>query len=130
MKKHLTVISLYLVVAILLVIGAAHFSPKENWKLVDMVYFKGVEPDFKDSFMVQLKREYIDLYYSGELTVEDFKYDNIERISQENVPYPYNDMIIVHLKNSGTKQVKLAILHCMDLWFVETAVYRPLQWLM
>ncbi len=126
MKKHLTVISLYLVVAILLVIGAAHFSPKENWKLVDIVYFNGDRPSTTKSFSVIIDRDYRTKEFCDALTKEDLNWNNIEKI--EFIPFPPYKYLTVYLKKQSEKELRMAILHCGKLEFVEYACFQLIMY--
>ena len=120
-KRAIKVISISLVAVILLSVGIAYFAPKIHWYYLDQKYFDGKKPWTNKGITIILKKEYANMDFRDSLTVEDFEWDNIEKLE-----FKYYHYIDVYLKKQTEKEVKKAILHCRKLYFIEYAVwYSP-----
>ncbi|MCH5164231.1 MAG: hypothetical protein J1F36_04365 [Clostridiales bacterium] len=78
-----------------------------------------------DSVYVHIGSEYKDKFLAREFTVEDFSWDNVERLKYYfgfNDSHPDYGLICVYLKEHGMKQVEEAIEHFSSLEFVESAI--------
>ena len=72
-----------------------------------------------DCVSVTICKEYSEKFEAEEFTVEDFQWDNAERIIYDHSPnYPE---IIIYLKKHSKKQISKAIEHLETLDFVEQA---------
>lgn len=78
---------------------------------------------------VLVKAEFEEKFKAEEFTVEDFKWDNIEKIVYEtwydNIAEPTGWMT-VYLKEHGEKQVLAAVKHFNTLGFVNIAETVPI----
>jgi len=77
-----------------------------------------------DCVSVLIKAEYREKFLAEEFTVEDFEWDNIDRIEYrtwyDNISEPCGGMV-VYLKEKGREQVIAAVEHFKTLDFVKDA---------
>lgn len=74
-------------------------------------------------FCVEIKEEYREKFISGEMTIEDFGWKNLEKIVFGEQPVP-----VLYLKKEGERELKKAIMHCNSLKFVDRASFYYSNW--
>lgn len=122
-KKSLWIKILIIAGAIVMVGIIATVSWVEAyWYNIDEFGFNNRSNVPEERFIVEFEAGYWEKFNSGEMTIEDFGWENIDRIDYDVIPYPITTKFgIVYLKKTGERRVKKAILHCRKLEFVKYA---------
>lgn len=114
------------IVVVLVAVIATVTWIETYWSYIDENVFdeEPFSPNMEDDrFCVKIKDEYCEKFISGEMTIEDFGWDNIEKIVFGEQPVP-----VLYLKNTGERRLKKAIMHCDKLEFVEWASFYYSNW--
>jgi hypothetical protein len=87
--------------------------------------FAGCGDEFEtDSVSVSIKADFKDKFLSEEFSIDDFDWENVERIEYiiwYSTSDPEIGFLTVYLKEHGKKQVRDAIEHFNTLDFVDSA---------
>lgn len=87
--------------------------------------FAGCSDDIaRDTVSVSIKEEYKDKFLSKDFSIDDFEWENIDRIEYgtwHSTSENETGFLTVHLKKHGKKQVKDAVKHLNSLDFIHEA---------
>ena len=128
--KNKLKILIIVAVALLLIVAIAISWVETYWYYVDKMIFPGSQLDkgiYEPNWIrIVVDYETADKIMQGEITIEDFKHDNIDRIESSNTQITIVDVrdFTVYLKKEGIRDCKQLALHLMTLPFIDL-VYCP-----
>ena len=128
--KNKLKILIIVAIAILVIVALVISWVETYWYYVDKMIFPDSQLDkgiYKPNWvMIVVDYETADKIISGEITIEDFRHNNIDSIGSSNQSITIVDVrnFTVYLKKAGIRECKQVALHLMTLPFIDL-VYCP-----